>query len=365
MDKSDFRNIRFPRDHNPVFIKELRAKVNAYFEDNKISRFGNLNMYSKTVFMIALYLVPYGLMLSGMFTSFVALASMWLLMGFGMAGIGLSVMHDANHMSYSKRPGINRALGYLLNFIGGHSRNWKIQHNTLHHAFTNIDGYDEDINPGNMLRFSPHKPRHKIHRLQHIYAWFLYGLMTISWISEKDYLELYRYYKGGFSLGRGKTLFGLYLELIVSKLIYFTYILVIPMILLPVPWWMVLILFLMTHFVCGLVLAVIFQSAHVVPDSKYPLPDSEGMMENEWAIHQLLTTTDFSPGNKVFSWLIGGLNFQVEHHLFPNICHVHYRKIASIVRKTAREFNLPYHVQPNFILAVRNHGRMLKYLGRA
>jgi len=360
----NYKEIKFPRDENINFIQVLRKEVNQYFEENSITKYGNGNMIVKTVFMLSLYLVPYGLMISGEFSGFLSLVLLWSLMGLGMAGIGLSIMHDANHMAYSKNQGVNRVLGYLLNFIGGHALNWKIQHNTMHHGFTNIDGYDEDIDPGNILRLSPHKPLLRIHRIQHIYAWFLYGLMTISWVSSKDYAQLYRYYKEGYPLGKNRKLFGLLFELILSKLIYFLYILVLPMIILPVPWWMVLILFLIMHFICGLVLTTIFQSAHVVITSDYPLPDKSGNMENNWAIHQLITTADFSPRSRIFSWLIGGLNYQIEHHLFPNVCHVHYRKIAAIVMKTAKNFNLPYHVQPSFARAVMNHSRMLKGLGR-
>jgi linoleoyl-CoA desaturase len=102
----------------------------------------------------------------------------------------------------------------------------------------------------------------------------------------------------------------------------------------------------------------------VVPSSEYPTPDEEGQLQNNWAIHQMLTTANFSPKSSFFSWYIGGLNYQIEHHLFPNICHVHYRKISAIVKQTAQEFGVPYNVQPNFVKAVWSHGKMLKKLGR-
>jgi linoleoyl-CoA desaturase len=146
----------------------------------------------KTVFMISLYFVPYGLMVSGLIQNIGGLLLCWILMGFGMAGIGLSIMHDANHRAYSGNQVVNKYLGYLLNLIGEFAPNWQIQHNTLHHGFTNIDGYDEDIDPGKMLRLSPSKPRFRFHRFQHIYAWFLYGLMTLSWVMDKDFGQLNR-----------------------------------------------------------------------------------------------------------------------------------------------------------------------------
>jgi linoleoyl-CoA desaturase len=288
----------------------------------------------------------------------------WLLMGVGMAGIGLSIMHDANHGSYSKYKSVNRILGYLLNFVGGSVANWKIQHNTLHHSYTNIEGLDEDIGSNILLRFSPHYKRYKIHRWQHYYAWAFYSIMTLYWLLLKDYLQLYRYKQNGMLQKHDKSYNKLMIELILSKLIYAIYILAIPLALTGVSWWMTLLFFLSMQMICGFILSVIFQCAHVMPSSKYPLPDKTGGLENSWAVHQLLTTTNFSPRSKIFSWFIGGLNYQIEHHLFPNICHVHYKKISSITRKTASEFGIPYNIQPNFVAALWNHLKMLRDLGR-
>jgi linoleoyl-CoA desaturase len=234
----------------------------------------------------------------------------------------------------------------------------------MHHSFTNIEGYDEDIDPGSVLRFSPNSPLKNHHRFQHLYAWFLYGLMTLTWSIGKDFKQLSGYLKEGIVLNSYMSKRRLFTELVVSKLIFYGYILVIPIIFLPIPWWNVILLYLFMHFISGFILSVIFQTAHVMPDSEYPLPDDTGNIDNNWAIHQMRTTNNYAPGSKVFSWLIGGLNYQVEHHLFPTICHVHYRNIAPIVQKTASEYNIPYHVQPTFIHALKDHYKMLKKLGR-
>jgi len=137
------------------------------------------------------------------------------------------------------------------------------------------------------------------------------------------------------------------------------------MLVLPFAWYWILIFFITMHFISGFVLTIIFQTAHVVPTSAYPLPNENGSVQNSWAVHQLLTTSDYSPKNKIFSWLIGGLNYQVEHHLFPNISHVHYKNIATMVKETAQKYSLPYHVQPGFLKALLEHAKMLKKLGRS
>jgi linoleoyl-CoA desaturase len=358
------RKIKYSNSHDADFISNLRTRVKDYFDLNNLSKYANTNMIVKTVFMIALYIIPYFLVITGVSSNDWIIFGLWMIMGIGSAGIGLSIMHDANHSSYSENAKVNRYLGYLLNIIGGSAVNWKIQHNYLHHGYTNIEGMDEDIDPGIVMRLSPHKKRLKIHRWQHIYGWFLYGLMTISWVTSKDFAQLKRYRDAGLLSRQNRTYRWLVIELIVFKAFFFAYLLIIPIIFSEAVWWKTLIFFIMLHFVQGFILTIVFQPAHVMPTSEYPIPDSEGNIENNWAIHQLLTTSDYSPGSKIFSWYIGGLNYQVEHHLFPNICHVHYRKISEIVKKTAREYGLPYHVQSNFLMALINHAKMLRDLGR-
>ena len=151
--------------------------------------------------------------------------------------------------------------------------------------------------------------------------------------------------------------------LIASKLFYISYIFVLPAVLLPLTGLQIFLGFVIMHYIGGFILAIIFQPAHVIDGTEYPMPDAEGKMENSWAVHQLLTTTNFANNNRVLNWYVGGLNFQVEHHLFPNICHVHYRKISPIVQRTAAEFGLPYKSEPTFIGAIIGHARLLKQLG--
>jgi len=357
-------SLRFTAQNKKEFIIELREKVTNYFESNQISQQGNMSLLVKTAFMILLYFSPYFLMLAGVINSFAGVLICWVIMGVGKAGIGMSVMHDANHKSYSSRQWVNKLMGNTLYLLGGSPHTWQHQHNTLHHGFTNVDGHDEDIDPGSLLRFSPHKPLLKIHKYQHIYAWVLYGLMTLTWVTTKDFRQLIQYKKDGASLSNNLSTIQLWILLIVSKVLYYVVFMVIPMILLPFAWYWVIVFFLAMHYTSGFILTVIFQTAHVVPTSKYPLPDENNTLENNWAVHQLYTTSDFAPKSRIFSWFIGGLNYQVEHHLFPNISHVHYRKISKLVKEMAKKYDLPYYVQPGFLKALWEHGKMLKKLGR-
>lgn len=345
------------------FYSTLNQRVNEYFKEKNLSRSGNIEMFLKTVFMFMLYLIPYFLMLTGVVTNIWWMLSFCVVMGIGVGGIGLSVMHDANHGAYSNKPWLNTLLGLSLNIVGGNAFNWKVQHNVLHHTYTNIHDVDEDISPRGILRLSPHGEWRSFHRFQHWYAWFFYGLMTLVWVIAKDYVRIVKYHKEGLVKKQKTTIENEWAVLIFSKIVYVLYIFVIPALVLSVAWWQVLIGFLIMHYVAGFILAVIFQPAHVIDGTEYPLPDNSGKMDNSWAIHQLHTTTNFANNSRFFSWYVGGLNFQVEHHLFPNVCHVHYRKIATIVEHTAKEFGLPYKSERTFIDALYGHAKLLKQLG--
>ncbi len=319
-------------------------------------------MIFKTVTMLMLFFIPLIAINLGLISNVYLLFGLYLTSGFGMAGIGMGVMHDAIHGSYSSNKRYNVRLGYTMNLIGANSTVWKIQHNVLHHAYTNIDQADDDINPPSVLRFSPHAKKYWLHRYQHIYVWLLYGLSTLSWVTSKDFVRLNRYRKMGF-LSNKKDFISELLKMIGWKLFYYSYTLIIPIIIVPVAWWIVLLAFISMHFVAGIYMSLVFQTAHVVPEVNFPLPDHNGQMANEWAIHQMVTTTNYSPKSKYFSWLIGGLNFQIEHHLLPDICHIHYKDLSYIVSETAKEFGIPYNTKQNFITAIRDHTKMLKQLG--
>ncbi len=349
---------------NRQFYSELKKRVDNYFKENNLSKNGNFNMYIKTVFMIACYVVPFTLIVTHTFESRL---SWWLLsavMGMAMAGIGLCVMHDANHGSYSKNTTVNRALGFSLNLLGGHALNWKLQHNVLHHTYTNVHLHDEDIAPPGFLRFEPHSKLKKIHRLQFLYAWFFYGIMSLMWSTTKDFKQIIRYNKMNLLKGANTTFAKELTIIILSKVIYFGYMILPYLLIKEMTFLNWLTGFVTIHYIASFILALIFQPAHVVTETEFPMPTDEGNLENDWAVHQVKTTMNFGNADKVFSWIVGGLNFQVEHHLFPTICHVHYPQISEIVKKTAEEFNLPYNSKKSFAGALWSHEILLWKLGR-
>lgn len=357
--------IKFSQTIGRDFNSTLKKRVRAYFKDNNISKHANTNMKIKTIFMVLLYFSPYFLFVTGVVTNIWLVGLCWVIMGFGTAGIGLSVMHDANHGAYSKNSNVNYFIGRIVNLVGGYAPTWKIQHNILHHSYTNVHGYDEDVSPAlALLRFSPRDKHIPIHRFQFIYAWFFYSLMTVMWITTKDFQQLFRYKKMGLTKTENIKFGKLFTELLLTKIFYYLYVVVVPLVFTDILWWQLIIYVLMMHMIAGFTLAIVFQPAHVVPDTEFPEPDKDLTIENNWAIHQLETTANFAPKSRVLYWLVGGLNYQVEHHLFPNICHVHYKKLSKIVKATAEEFGVPYYSEPTFFSAIRSHTKMLRKLGQ-
>lgn len=362
------KTVKFASQGKGGFYETVIARVQTYFKENKISPYANTAMWVKTVIMLLLYFVPYIFMVLGFAEGKPWLFfGLWFIMGWGMIGIGTSVMHDAHHGSYSPNKNVNKIMGSILEIIGGFTVTWKIQHNVLHHSYTNIAGLDEDIDGTALLRFSPHQKKYWYHKYQYLYAWFFYMIMTLFWMTAKDYIQVVRYkqhdllVKQHLSLGKAIFLITIY------KLFYYSYIIVLPILFSGMPWYYVLFGFLLMHFTAGLFLSCIFQPAHVVEDSKFAEPtvsEGEKDMEDSWAIHEVENTTDFAPDKPFFSWFIGGLNYQIEHHLFTGISHVHYKNLAPIVEATAKEFNIPYNVQPTFRKALGDHVRMLIKLGK-
>jgi linoleoyl-CoA desaturase len=337
--------------------------VKYYVKSHKKSRNANSTMVLKTVIMLTLFLAPLITLSSGVVSSVPLLFLLYILSGLGMAGIGMGVMHDAIHGSYSKNKKINTLLGYTFNLIGANATVWRIQHNVLHHTYTNIDHADDDLNAPFFLRFSPNAKHYWLHKYQHIYIWFFYGLATISWITTKDFVRLKRFKDMGLLHKKNE-----YNKALVSmtawKLSYYCYALALPMFMLPFAWWIVLLAFLSMHFVTGLLVSIIFQIAHIMPANTFPLPDDQGQMNDNWYAHQFATTTNFSPKSHILFWLIGGLNYQVEHHVLPDVCHVHYKNLTSIVSETAKEYGMPYHVKKSLFHAILDHTKMLRLLGQ-
>ncbi len=352
----------FSSTEGAKFFRTLNKRVNDYFKENQLKKSGNWKLHLKTFVMFSIFLVPYFIMIS-MQMPFWAYLLLNVVTGIGMAGVGMNVMHDGNHGSYSSKPWLNKIMGSSIYILAGNVYNWQVQHNVLHHTYTNVHGHDEDLEAGRVMRFTKQTPWRRFHRFQHYYSVFLYGLLTFNWAITTDFQQMYRYLKRKLSYGDFPNPLKNWTILVVSKIIYFAIWIVTPMVM-GIAWWKVILGFVIMHYAAGLILSVVFQLAHVVEETHNPEPDQEGKLQYNWAAHQLFTTANFAPKNWLVNYFTGGLNHQIEHHIFPNISHIHYGKIAKIVRETAQEFNLPYNEFKTTREAIWSHFNHLRELGQ-
>ena len=342
------------------FPSVLKQRVDEYFKSRSYRQTGNFSLFFKTVLLIAVCFSCYAVIVF-MEIPFLYKCIIGVVFGITNAGIGFSVMHDGAHGSYSQTPWINSLMGYTLNLFGGSVFFWKIKHNLIHHNVTNIEGHDDDINLRPLMRTCEHQPYYKFHRLQHIYGVFLYSLTTIWWILFRDFLKYFSGKIGSKKIGR--IPFSEHLIFWITKAHYFTTFLLIPILLMgPLK---AGIFYLIWNFSMGFALAIVFQLAHVVEDTEFPMPQANNnKINHDWFYHQFATTANFATKNALLTWYTGGLNYQVEHHLFPRISHIHYPAIQPIVKKTCQEFNVPYNEFPTMWQAVLSHFSVLKKLGR-
>jgi linoleoyl-CoA desaturase len=350
------------RIHFPVrsgFHATVKERVDRYFEENGVSRTGDWRMFLKTGLALAcaavsyVYLVFYARSLWE-----AALAGFWLCQGFVL--MGFNIIHDGGHGSYSGRPWVNRMAGAVMDLMGGSQWVWHHRHNVLHHTYTNIHGVDNDLHSSGMLRLSPDQPWRPFYRWQHLYAPLVYGMVTATWLTYKDFRTFLKGRVEDYRLSRMTA--DEQLQFFLGKGVAFGYWLILPMCLHPV--WQVLAVFLYIQLILGMNFATVFQLAHISADNTFPRPDAEtGAVQKGWAIHEVETTSNFATRNRLANWYLGGLNFQIEHHLFPHVCHVHYPAICRIVEETCREFSIPYVTHPTVRGAVAAHFRFLKALG--
>jgi len=339
------------------FHEELKARVEGYFRETGRSPRGGWRLGVKGAALAAWFVASYALlMLAGPPAWLAALLAISL--GLAWAGIGFDVMHDANHGASAKRPAWNRLLSFSSDLIGGSSAVWRHKHNVLHHTYTNVEGLDADLDAGGLLRLAPGQPRRALHRYQHLYAWALYLLFPVRWFLYDDFRDVAAGRVGGqpFPRPRGWDL----AALLLGKALFLGWAVALPVALHPT-WWL-LPLALLAVGTLGLALATVFQLAHAVGEADFVAPGA-GALPVDWATHQVSTTVDFARGNRLLGWYLGGLNFQVVHHLFPRVSHVHYRALAPLVEAACRAHGVRYRAWPGFGAALRANVRWLRRMG--
>lgn len=343
------------------FHAELKKRIGSYFEEKGAAQTGNMALYTKAIILLVAFVTVYIHLVFFTPVTWLAIGECVILGGI-VSAIGFNVMHDGAHGSFSKHKWVNVVAAFSLNILGGNSFMWNVKHNIIHHAYTNVDGLDDDINVQPWMRMSTTQKKYKLHKYQHLYFWLLYSMLYILWIFVLDYSKYFKSKVGSVPLK--KMQFWDHVNFWGFKALNLFLYVGLPIYMLGfMPW---LVGFLVFTTFAGFILSIVFQLAHTVEHTAFPMPDAEsGRMEDEWAIHQLKTTANFATNNKIVCWLVGGLNFQVEHHLFPKISHIHYPAISKIIRKACEEYGVPYIEYARTRQAIASHVSFLKQMGRA
>lgn len=343
-----------------TFYTDIKSRVNNYFHEVKKPTTGNSSLFLKAIILFSAYIFIYINLIYFTPVWWIALPECLLLGGI-TAAIGFNVMHDGGHGSFSNNKKINKLAAYSLNFLGASALLWNMKHNILHHTYTNVDGVDDDIEVKPALRLCKSQKRYFFHKFQHYYVWLLYPLLHILWIWGTDFKKYFK--REMVNIPLRKWSIQEHFSFWAAKLIYAFIMVAVPVYFVGfIPW---LTGFLVMAMVSGFTIAIVFQLAHTVEETEFPLPAAlSGKIENEWAIHQVITTANFATKNKLISWLVGGLNFQIEHHLFPKISHIHYPAISKIIRKTCEEYGIKYIEYPKMRHALISHVAYLKRLGQ-
>jgi linoleoyl-CoA desaturase len=351
--------VKFGRDDS--FHLEVKRRVEEFCRSTGRRERDCPAMYLKTAILLSCFAGSYLLLLFVVQTWWQALPLV-ILLGLTVAGIGFNIQHDGSHQAYSNYPWINKAAAMTMDLIGASSYLWHWKHPVFHHTFANITGHDTDIDFGSLGRLTPHQKQLKVHRWQHFYLWPLYGVVTIKWKFFDDFKEVLRgRIAANHRIPRPKG--GDLVTFLVWKAVYVGWIFVIP--LMFHRWWVVLMFYVLAEAILGVTLSLVFLLAHMVEPADFPMPmEDTGRIQKPWAVHQVETAVDFSRHSRMAAWLLGGLNFQIEHHLFPRICHTNYPAISKIVEQTCKDYGVKYGEHKTFLDGVASHFRFLRELGR-
>lgn len=342
------------------FYGELRREVDDFFKTKGKKKTGDSRLYTKTAIIVIAVPLLY---ISALFLGLPVWISVLIFAGIGVfhALAGFNIMHDACHGSFSSKGRINRWFGNIMSLLGSHAFIWKTKHNVIHHTYTNIDGVDDDIAKIPALRHCPTQPWKPAHRFQHIYMMGLYAISSIFWMYAADFEKYFK--RRVYTTDLPPIPLSEHLIFWATKIMYTAVYIGVPVYMLG--WGGGILAFVALHVTLGIILSCVFQMAHVVEITHFAeaVPDVKTRIPQEWAVHQMATTANFAPTSKFWTWVTGGLNFQVEHHLFPQISHVHYPDVRKIVQRVAAKYNVPYLEYPTFREAFNSHMRLMRKLG--
>lgn len=352
--------IRFSQGNRGPFYRTVRQRVHRYFAETGKSRYADASIALKGAAYLAIAGGAYALILGGEFGpwAMLALANIY---GLATLLLAINVGHDAAHDSLTSRRWLNRVvLTLTFVLVGADSYLWQLRHVKSHHTFPNVNGCDIDIDSNAFLRLSPNHPRRWYQRFQHLYAPIVFWLIDIHTVFYQDVVYLLKRRLANLVDIRHPA--GAYIQFALCKLAYLGIVLVVPMLVLPLPWWQVLVGALSMSFFSSCLFVYLLIGTHFAEETVFPQVAADGTIAHDWAVHAMVTSLDWSPYSRLALAVAGGSNAHAAHHLFPNVSHAHYIAITRIIQATAAEFGIRYNVT-NLPRMIRSHFRFLKAMG--
>jgi len=340
------------------FEKILDNRIHQYFKSQSLNRKADNQAWIK-IWILVLFWVLSLFMIYSIKTTFIGYVGLYLLHGIASLLVIFNISHDAVHQTLSEKKWINDIFGYTFNVVGGNKYAWYLKHNIGHHKFTNIHGRDIDIETTPFFRVSPHTTWRWYYRFQHFYILPLYCLMSLLLIFVFDFLALIKIKPRN----KKKHSVNEWIALVGFKIFYIFYIVILPINWLPIAINEVVVCFLLMHALVGLVISLVLLSSHFIENVIYYKAIENSKLPSSWAIHQLNTTVDISPESKIINFILGGLNANVIHHIYPAIHHCHLVPLVKILKTTALEYKAPYKLYPYF-QAIKLHFIFLKRMGK-
>lgn len=338
-----------------IFFNDLKQSVAQYFSDNNLSRFATRGIWVKMIFFMTLYWGLYALLLLVPMPNFIV----WVIVA---TYVAYNICHDAAHETFSSNKTINNIIYYFsFNMLGTNAYLWKIRHKHAHHVFPNVPGCDVDIEGNNIMRLGPHTKWQPKFKYQILYGAILYCVYTLYWVFIKDFVifswsELANMKNIKLSLNQAVLL-------IVNKILYFTYMLFIPYMVLELSFGAIFFGFVTMHVSLSLWMALTLFSSHLAMETQFPIPDKNGVINHTYSQHQLLTALDYHPTSKIANFFFGGFNSHAAHHLFPQYCSIHYCDISKIIEQKTSEYGITYN-KTTLFNSFKSHLKYLWYMGQ-
>lgn len=350
--------LQFGKDNGSEFYHVLSQRVKQMLAAKKKTRYANRLMIFKTILYFLLVFLFYGLLYAS--TNLVWFYIFYLLTGIGVLLLAFNVSHDAAHDVITRDKKTNGWLfAWSFNLQGNNAYIWRKFHIESHHLYTNVHGSDIDVLMNPVFRMTKHQPRKWYHKYQYLYAPALYLFYSLNWTLVRETLMIFGVSSRTihFKLPKREVV-----KLVLLKLFYTGYMIVLPILLLPFAWWHVLLAFLLNHFIVSIIFTGVLGVSHLSDMVEHPDADENNKLIESWALLQMKTSVDYNADSKFLNWVLGGFNAHTLHHLFPNVCHIHYLDMVKILRTTSKEFGISYN-ETSYLKALQSHFRFLKKMG--